>query len=66
MIPWEEFLTDREIYVLQHWPFKTYEAIGQDFGVSAARVKKIRNDAERKIREKIREEHPLRLEDLNR
>lgn len=67
MIPWKEFLTDREIFVLENWPAKTYKAIGQDLGVSPERVRQIRVKAERKIREEpIKRRLQARLEAIER
>lgn len=54
-----EFLTDREIFVLENWPARTYKAIGQDLGVSPERVRQIRVKAERKIREENRRKSPV-------
>ena len=53
-----EFLTDREIFVLEHYPAMTYRAIGQELGISQERVRQLRVHAERRIREEaLRAEH---------
>lgn len=49
-----EFLTERELYVLETYPSKTYKAIAEDLGVTTERIRQIRIKAERKIREEKR------------
>lgn len=49
MIPWEEFLSDREIYILQNRPGKTYKALGQELGICTERVRQIHRRALKKI-----------------
>ncbi len=56
MKPLSEFLTDREIYILENHPQKTYQAIGEELGITNTRVRQIKVDAERKIREEKRRE----------
>ena len=64
MRDYSEFLTEREIYVLQHHPAMSYKAIGFEFGVSPERVRQIKVYAERKVRaERARDEtHARALE----
>lgn len=59
-----EFLTDREIYILQNHPAMSYKAIGEEWGVSPERVRQIKLYAQRKIRaERARDEaHARALE----
>ena len=49
-------LTNQEKYVIDNWQDKTYKVMGQELGVSAGRVRQILVKAERKIREKEKEE----------
>ena len=51
-----EFLTDREIFVLDHHPTMSYRAIGEELGVSPERVRQLKVYAERKIRDEKRRE----------
>lgn len=46
-----EFLSEREIYVLENHPAKTYAAIAAELGVTQERVRQIKVAAERKVRE---------------
>lgn len=48
------FLSEREIYILEHYPQKTFKALGEELGISNVRVKKIRDCAKRKIRQQKR------------
>ena len=50
MRDYSEFLTEREIFVLQNHPAMSYKAIGEEFGISPERVRQIKNYAERKVR----------------
>ena len=45
-----EFLSDREIFVLQHHPAMSYKVIGEEWGVSPERVRQIKVYAQRKVR----------------
>jgi len=56
MKPLSEFLTEREIYVLNNHPQKTYKTIGEELGVANTRIRQIKVNAERKIREEKRRE----------
>ena len=49
-----EFLNEREIYILETYPQKTFKTLGEELGISNVRVKKIRDLAKRKIREQKR------------
>ena len=51
-----EFLSDREIYILQHHPSMSYQKIGIELGISQERVRQLKVSAERKIREEKRRE----------
>lgn len=51
-----EFLTDREMFVLNHHPAMSYRAIGLELGISPERVRQIKAHAERRIREEERRE----------
>lgn len=51
-----EFLNEREIYILENYPGKTFKVLGEELGISNVRVKKIRDNAERKIRTQKRVE----------
>ena len=59
MRDYSEFLTDREIFVLQNHPAMSYEAIGKILGVTRERVRQLKAHAERRIREERKrdEEH---------
>jgi len=39
-----EFLDEREIYILENYPGKTFKVLGDELGVSNVRVKKIRDN----------------------
>ena len=58
MREYNEFLTEREIFILKHHPAMTYKAIGIELGgISAARVRQLKAHSERLIRqEKSREQ----------
>ena len=49
-----EFLNERELYILEHYPAMTYKAIAAEMGVSTERVRQMRIHAERMIREEKR------------
>lgn len=49
MRDYSEFLSDREIFVLQNHPAMSYKAIGEKFGVSPERVRQIKVKAHHKI-----------------
>ena len=51
-----EFLTDREIFVLEHHPSMSYKTIGEELGISQERVRQLKVYAERKIRDEKRRE----------
>lgn len=51
-----EFLTDREIFVLDHHPAMSYKTIGEELGISQERVRQLKVYAERKIRDEKRRE----------
>ena len=51
-----EFLTEREIFVLDHHPAMSYKAIGEELGISQERVRQLKVYAERKIRDEKRRE----------
>ena len=56
-----EFLSEREIYVLENHPAKTYAVIAAEIGLTQERVRQIKIAAERKVREeKRKEEHDER------
>lgn len=52
-----DYLSDREIFILQNHPTMTYKAIGDKFGISAERVRQIKAYAERKIRKQKNKEY---------
>lgn len=56
MREYSEFLTEREIFILEHHPAMTYKAIGQELGISSERVRQLKYHAERMIREEKRRE----------
>lgn len=49
-----EILTERELYILEHYPAMTYKAIAAELDVSTERVRQLRMHAERMIREEKR------------
>lgn len=51
-----EFLTEREIFVLNHHPAMSYKAIGEVLGISKERVRQLKVYAERKILDEKRRE----------
>ena len=51
-----EFLTDREIFVLDHHPAMSYKAISVELGISQERVRQLKVHAERMIRDEKRRE----------
>ena len=51
-----EFMTEREIFVLDHHPDMTYKAIGENLGISSSRVRQIKVHALRLLREEKRRE----------
>lgn len=64
----KEYLTEREIYVLEHHSAMTYKAIGNELGITPERVRQLKVYAERKLREEkkreataIRNQQPLTL-----
>ena len=56
MREYSEFLTDREIFVLDHHPTMSYRAISEELGISPERVRQLKVYAERKIRDEKRRE----------
>lgn len=46
-----EYLSERELFVLEHHPAMTYKQIGQELGLSPERVRQLKVHAERLIRE---------------
>lgn len=50
MRDYSEFLSDREIFVLQNHPVMSYKAIGEKLGVSPERVRQIKVGTYHKIR----------------
>ena len=52
-----DYLSDREIFILQNHPTMTYKAIGDKFGISAERVRQIKAYAERKVRKQKNKEY---------
>ena len=49
-----EFLSEREIYIMENYPKKTLKALGEELGITNVRVMRIRDYAKRKIREQKR------------
>lgn len=47
----EEYLSEREIYVLDNHPQMSYEKLGEVLGITGGRVRQIKHRAERLIRE---------------
>ena len=63
MRDYSEFLSDREIFVLQNHPAMSYKAIGDKLGISPERVRQIKVVAHHKIRgEKALEDAHARAE----
>jgi hypothetical protein len=61
MRDYSEFLTEREIFVLQNHPNRTYLDIGEELGISRERVRQIKAYAERKVRaERARDDNHAR------
>lgn len=56
------FLSEREIYILENYPKKTFKALGEELGISNVRAKKIRDCAKRKIRQQKRIEQEQEIE----
>lgn len=57
MRDYSEFLTDREIFIIQNHPVMSYKTIGEKFGVSGERVRQIKVHVQRQIRaERTRDE----------
>ncbi len=57
MKAYSEFLSEREIYILENHPAMSYRAIGEKFGIGQERVRQIKVAALRKVRqEKLREQ----------
>ena len=52
----EEFLTEREIYILENHPQKSYSVIGKELGVSPERVRQIKFHAQSMLRNEKRAE----------
>ena len=50
MRDYSEFLTEREIFIIQNHPAMSYKAIAEKFGVSPERVRQIKAHAQRQIR----------------
>ena len=44
-----DYLTEREIYILRSHPSKSYAKLGEELGITGARVKQIKTHAERVI-----------------
>ena len=51
-----EFLTERELFILEHHSAMSYKAIGLYLGISRERARQLKVCAERKIREEKRRE----------
>ena len=64
MRDYSEFLTEREIFIIQNHPAMSYKAIAEKFGVSPERVRQIKVYAQRQIqKERARDEaHARALE----
>ncbi len=57
MKAYQEFLSEREIFILEHHPEMSYKAIGEELGIGPERVRQIKVAAARKVRqEKTREQ----------
>ena len=56
MREYREFLSERELYVLENHPRLTYKMIGEELGISQERVRQLKVHAERMIREERRRE----------
>lgn len=52
----QDFLSEREIFVLRNHPTITYKAIGEQLGVTPERVRQIKVNANIKIRKEKRRE----------
>lgn len=59
------FLNEREIYILQNYPQKTFKVLGEELGITNVRVKRIRDYAKRKIREQKRIEQEQEVEPVS-
>lgn len=64
MRDYSDFLTEREIFIIQNYPAMSYKAIGEKFGVSPERIRQIKAHAQAMIRkERARDEaHARALE----
>lgn len=56
MKEYKDFLSDREIFVVEHHPEMSYRAIGEELGIGQERVRQIKVAAWRKIREEKKQE----------
>ena len=56
MREYREYLSERELYVLENHPRLTYKMIGEELGISQERVRQLKVHAERMIREERRRE----------
>lgn len=54
-----DYLSDRERYIVDNHPQKTYAALGAQFGICPERVRQIKHAALRKIKEEKRRERVL-------
>lgn len=50
----DEFLSERELFVLRNHPQMTYAKIAERYGVTPERIRQIKTQAERKVRTEIR------------